>query len=209
MSGVSRRDLLRRIGASASLAGTGEGVLAAQQAGHVHHAVAEDKAKRGVYRPKALTAHEYACLQRLAELILPADERSPGALAAGAADYIDFLCSVNGDIKEIYTGGIAWLDARMRQRCGKDFAAAPPEQQAALLDKIAWRKNASPEWNAGIEFFAWVRNMTVDAYYTSPVGVKEIGFMGNGAMSEFSVPKEAVEHALKRSPFATPPPPRL
>ena len=44
--------------------------------------------------------------------------------------------------------------------------------------------------------------MVVDAYYTSPVGVKDIGFMGNKVRSEFSVPKEAVEYALKRSPFA-------
>jgi hypothetical protein len=194
--------MLRRIGASASLAAAGEGVLSAQHAGHVHQAAAQEKAKKGVYRPKALTPREYACLQRLADLILPADERSPGALAAGTADYIDYLCSVNADLKAIYTGGIGWLDARMRARCGAGFASAPVAEQTALLDVIAWRKNASTEWNAGIEFFAWVRNMTVDAYYTSPIGVKEIGFMGNGAMAEFSVPKAAVEHALKRSPFA-------
>ena len=42
----------------------------------------------------------------------------------------------------------------------------------------------------------------VDAYYTSPVGVKDIGYMGNGAMGVFSVPQEAVDYAMKRSPFA-------
>jgi gluconate 2-dehydrogenase gamma chain len=203
MSAVSRRKVLRRIGASVSLAAAGENVLPAQQAQHVHHAVAaETAAAKGAYKAKALAAHEYAALERLTDLILPADERSPGALAAGAAAYIDFLCAANDDLKAVYTGGIGWLDAAMKGRCGKNFAEAPPEQQTALLDRIAYRKNASPELNPGIEFFAWVRNMTVDAYYTTPIGVKEIGFLGNGAMERFGVPEEAVRYALRRSPFA-------
>jgi gluconate 2-dehydrogenase subunit 3-like protein len=159
-------------------------------------------ANRGAYQPKALTAHEYTTLQRLTDMIIPADDRSAGALEAGAADYIDFLCGACQELKEIYTGGIAWLDSAMRHHHSTDFVGAPAELQAAVLDRIAYRKNASPELNPGVAFFAWVRNMTVDAYYTTPIGVKEIGFMGNGAASEFHVPKEAVEYALKRSPFA-------
>ena len=199
----SRRDLLARLGGSISLAAWGENVLSAQDAAHVHHAVAEVKsAQKGVYKPKALTAHEYATLQRLSDLIIPADERSPGALAAGAADFIDFLCGASDELKQIYTGGIAWLDDHMRSHHHSDFVSAPAATQTAVLDVISYRKNASPELNPGIRFFSWVRNMTVDAYYTTPIGYKEVGFMGNGAMSEFSVPKEAVEYALKRSPFA-------
>ncbi len=51
-------------------------------------------------------------------------------------------------------------------------------------------------------FFTWVRNMTVDAFFTSKIGWEYLGYMGNSAMSQFSVPAEAVEYALKRSPFA-------
>lgn len=200
---VSRRDLLRRIGATVSLTAMGERVLPAQEAAHVHHAVAQVKsAEKGVYKPKALTPHEFATLQRLTDLIIPADERSPGALAAGAAEYIDFLCSVSDELKEIYTGGIGWLNQGLRQRHGADFVSSAPNVQTAVLDVLAYSKNASPELNPGIAFFTWVRNMTVDAYYTTPMGFKEVGFMGNGAVSEFSVPKAAVEYALKRSPLA-------
>ena len=67
---------------------------------------------------------------------------------------------------------------------------------------IAYRKNESPETAPGIQFFAWVRKMVADAYYTSPIGIKDLGYMGNTALSHFSVPEEAVEYALKRSPFA-------
>jgi len=200
---VSRRGLLARIGASVSLAAMGENMLPAQEAAHVHHAVADVKsAGQGDYQPQALTAHEYATLRHLTGLIIPADDRSPGAIEAGAADYIDFLCNASQELKEIYTGGLAWLDNAMQRRHAIDFLGATAAQQTELLDRIAYRKNASPELNPGIAFFAWVRNMTVDAYYTTPIGVKEIGFMGNGAVAEFSVPKEAVEYALKRGPLA-------
>ena len=54
----------------------------------------------------------------------------------------------------------------------------------------------------GIVFFDWVRKMTVDAFYTSPIGVKDLGYVGNRAYSKYVVPNEAMEYALKRSPFA-------
>src|SRR5688500_3907305 len=149
----SRRELLQRVG----LALAGTQLLSAQDTQHVHEAVAKDKVTpKGPYRPKALTAHEYATLRRLADLIFPADERSKGALEAGSADFIDFLCAASDEMKEIYTGGIAWLDNEMRRRnSGKDFLASPPAQQTALLDLIAYRQNASPALNPGIQFFAW------------------------------------------------------
>jgi gluconate 2-dehydrogenase gamma chain len=192
---VSRRALLRRIGVSVSLAAMGEGVLPAQDAQHVHNTVAAQQAK-GPYKPKSLTAHEYATLRTLAEIVVP------GARDARAAEFIDFLCAASPEMKEIYTGGLGWLDHTMQKRVQAGFAAAKPGDQTALLDLIAYRKNASPELDPGIEFFVWVRNMVTDAYYTSPVGMKELGFLGNGAMATFTVPKEAVEYALKRSPFA-------
>lgn len=201
----SRRDLLRHIGATLSLA-AGGGLLSAQDAQHVHHAVAEDRAaQEGKYAPQALTAHEYATLERLSDLIIPADEHSPGALASGAAGWIDFLCAASGEMKAIYTGGIGWLDEQTRHRhAGADFVNTTPQQQTAMLDLIAYRKKRenSPELGPGIEFFARARAMVADAYYTSPIGIKEVGYMGNSAMAHFSVPPEVLEYALKRSPFA-------
>jgi len=194
----SRRDLLRRISGVMSLAAAGEMVLPAQEAQHVHQAVAEDKAaQKGTYQPKALTAHEYATLERLSGLILPADEHSPGAIEAGAAAFIDFLCAASDEMLAIYTGGIAWLDDTMRRRGdGQDFLHASAAQQTALLDLIAWRKNASPELNPGIHFFSWARKMVADAYYTSPIVIKDLGYMGNSAMASFSVPREAVDYVM-------------
>ena len=200
MSDYSRRDLLRHIGASITLA-AGEQMLSAQDVQHVHQAVAADTH----YIPKALNPHEFATLQRLSDLIVPADERSPGALQAKAADFIDFLCGATDDMKRIYTGGLAWLDDEMKKRYdGKDFLTATPQRQQEMLDLLAFRENREkdPSIGPGIQFFSWVRNMVVDAYYTSPIGYKELGYMGNTAMSHFSVPQEAIDYAIKRSPFA-------
>lgn len=197
----SRRALLRHIGASITLAAAGQQMLSAQDVQHVHEAVAAETN----YKPKALTAHEYATLQRLSDLIVPADERSQGALATKAADFIDFLCAATDDMKRIYTGGLAWLDNEMMKRYdGKDFLGAAQAQQKEMLDLIAFRENrqTDPSIGEGIQFFSWARNMVVDAYYTHPTGSKELGYMGNSAMSHFSVPQEAIDYAIKRSPFA-------
>lgn len=183
---VSRREALVTIGAAAAVTAGG----------------AAEAAQRppAPYKVKAFTPAEYRTLRRLAELILPADAKSKSAVEAGAPEYIDTLCANNAELKAIYTGGLAWLDREMSRRHSAAFADATPEQQTALLDLIAYRKNDSPELGPGIRFFTWVRTMVVDAFYTSKIGFDDLGFVGNGAMAVFKVPAEAVEYALKRSP---------
>lgn len=182
----SRRDVLVQIGAGIGLAAAGESALSAQQS---HTAAAATG-----YIPKALTAHEYATMESLSEWIVP------GARAAGATQFIDFLCNATDDMKVIFTGGLAWLDDAMRRRTdGTDFIGASQDQQKAMLDSIAFRENNSPELGPGIQFFSWARRLVVDAYYTSPAGIKEVGYIGNTAMSTFSVPQEAIDYAVKRS----------
>jgi gluconate 2-dehydrogenase gamma chain len=197
MSDVSRRDLLRNVALSATLGG-----LTAEAAQHVHAMAAGDKAKAGgVYKPKVFNPHEWATLRRLCELIFPADEKSKSALDAGAPEFLDLLASHNDEIAAGYTGGIAWLDAYMRDHHGSDFVSAKPGDQTGLLDLIAYRRSAEtqPELGPGIRFFDWARKMISDAYYTSRVGIDDLGFMGNKGMAEFHVPAEAVQYALKRS----------
>ncbi len=199
---TTRRGLLRAIGASAALTASPLPPVLAQ---HVHEAEGTAPALAGGadYQPKALTAHEFATLGRLSDLIVPADDRSPGASAGGAAEFIDFLCSRSDEMKHIYTGGLAWLDNYTRGQYGEAFVDARPEQQTAVLDRIAYRKNAKEAGLApGVQFFTWVRAMVVDAFYTSPAGIKDLGYEGNTALAEFHVPEEAIEYALKRSPFA-------
>src|SRR5689334_9624878 len=195
MSELSRRDLLQSIALSVTLGG-----LSPAAAQHVHNLAADEKASTGVYKAKALNPHEYQTLEKLADLIIPPDEKSPGAVASGACEFIDLLASQNPRLLGIYTGGIAWVDQAMKRRYSADFVRAKRNQQTALLDLIAYRKNESQELGPGIEFFEWARRMVVDAYYTSPIGIKAIGYMGNTAVAKFEVPQEAIDYAVKRSP---------
>jgi gluconate 2-dehydrogenase gamma chain len=195
MSEVTRRNLLQTIALSVTA-----GRLSLEAAQHVHGVAAQEKATHGVYKPKGLNAHEYKTLEKLADYIVPADDVSGGALAAAAPEWIDLMASENPQLLAIYSGGIAWLDHAMQGRYSADFLSATGEQQVAMLDLIAYRKNESPELGPGIQFFEWARKMVVDAYYTSPIGIQDIGYMGNTALSKFEVPKEAIDYMLKRSP---------
>jgi gluconate 2-dehydrogenase gamma chain len=189
MSEISRRDVLRNVALSAML-----GSVSAEAGQHVHEAATQDKqAAGGVYKPKALNEREYVTVRRLCDLIIP------GSLDGGAPEFIDLLSSQNPEMAAIYTGGIAWIEHEMGRRFNTTFVAAKPEQQTALLDLIAYRKNETPELAAGIRFFAWIRKMTADAYYTSKVGIADVGYMGNKGMAKFEVPAEAIQYALKRS----------
>jgi hypothetical protein len=192
-NGMSRRRLLRGLSSATVLP-------VAVEAQHEHHAPqAEKKAPVGPYKPKCFNAHEYRTLTKLADLIIPADEQSSGAVAGGAPEYIDLLASGNDELAAIFTGGLALLDRESERRNGAKFAEAKPERQTALLDLIAYRKNDSPDLGPGIRFFEWARKLTVDAYYTSKAGIADLGYKGNVGMTEFKVPEEAVKLALERS----------
>ena len=197
MSEVSRRDVLRRLAAALTAAGTLDRVSAQE----VHHLAAQAQGSNGPYRPRTLTEHQFRTLERLTDLIIPVENGAPGALAAGCAAWIDTISSENEELTTIYQDGIAWLDETMKAGGGTDFVSAPPVEQTRLLDRIAYRRNETPELAPGIEFFSWVRRMTVDAFYTSEIGIRDIDYRGNSPMGSYPSPAEAIAYALKRSGF--------
>ena len=197
MSDISRRDALRRLG----LALMATGALDRVAAQEVHHMAAEAQAAAsGPYTPKSFSATEFRTLERLTDLIIPVENGAPGALAAGCAAWIDMISSENVQLKKIYKDGFAWVDAAMKTRGAASFVEATPAQQTALLDQIAFRRNQSAELNPGIEFFTWARRMTVDAFYTSEIGIKDIDYRGNRPMGSYPEPTEQIAYVLKRVP---------
>ncbi len=224
LSQIDRRSAIRTI----ALSLTSLGVLDLEAAQHVHEAATAEKTATGKYKVKAFQAEEYRTLRRLAELIVPVDKMSGSALDAGAPEFIDLLCSQNARLAEIYHGGLAWLDAEMRKRGGRRFVEASEADQQAMLDDLVKAEAAesarrgeelvyqrsgvyqdftgyttqrSGDLGPGLKFFDWVRKMTVDAFYTSPIGVKDLGYNGNGAYTKYVVPTEAIDYVMKRSPF--------
>ena len=176
--------------------------MSAQDASHVHKNASQATARSGgVYQPQLLNAHEYKTVRQLADLIIPPEAGQPGGAGAGAAEFIDLLAANNEKLREIWLSGLGWLDRESRRRSGQNFVDAVPEFRQKILDDISFRKNSTPELAPGIQFFEWARRMVVDAYFTSPAGVKALGFLGNTGMAQFQVPKASLVYALARSPF--------
>jgi hypothetical protein len=194
--GVSRRNFFHGL-TVASVVSAGAASLEAQQ--HAHHQVAAEKKAGGAYQAKFFNAHEMATVRRLAELVIPADERGPSAAAVGAHEFIDLICSKAPEIAMAYTGGLQWLDGISTRRHQGKFVSLPETQQTALLELIAYKKNETPELAPGIEFFVLARRMIVDGYFTTREGFKDVGFLGNRGATKWDVPAASLNYALERA----------
>ena len=220
---LSRRSAVRRIALALTVTGFGRS-LAPADAAEVHDQVSEEKTVQGEYAVKYFNPHEFRTLERLSELIVPADAGGPSGRDGGAPEFIDLLASQNSELAAIFTGGILWLDSTTQEQYGKRFFDASESEQKRSLDALveAERNKAigDTQWETseyrrfevfgvrtpagtrrGLEFFQWARQLIVDAYYTSPAGIKDLGFVGNASHTEYRVPQEAIDYAFARSPF--------
>jgi len=115
-------------------------------------------------------------VERLTDLILPSDG-TPGARDAGVAEFLDFyLAGSSGAAQKQFRDGLEWLD-----REGKPFVDLTEPEQVAKLTAMS-STSADP---AGATFFPLIRRLTVFGFYTSKVGVKELGYLGNSYAAEF------------------------
>jgi hypothetical protein len=120
---------------------------------------------------KFLTAAEYALLDELTELIIPADDHSPGARAAGVAGYIDgrLAESLEPDWQARWRSGLQAVEALSHELNGKAFLEATAEQRVAVLTRMAAGEQdpkTAPE-----RFFRELKGRTAHAYYTSKIGI--------------------------------------
>jgi hypothetical protein len=186
-NGVSRRDVLRSLAVGAT-AGSVLTMIPAQAAEFAHSLVQKEKAAAaGKYAPKFFTPHQYETLLSLCDTIIPKDDRSGGAVEAGAPEFIDLITSENVEYQTQFGGGLMWLDNHCVDEFGKVYMECTPEQRKTTLDLIAFRKNgkAKPELKQGIAFFAALRNMTCDGFYTSKIGIADLQYIGNMSVQEF------------------------
>jgi hypothetical protein len=145
------------------------------------------------YAPTFFTPHEYDTVKILADLIIPADERSGSATDAGAPEFMDFILTTYPDSQPAIRGGLAWLDNECRDRFGKLFTASPPVERTAILDDIAWPAKARPEMSHGVAFFSTFRDMTASAFFSSKLGVEDLQYKGNTFVPEWTgCPPEAL-----------------
>lgn len=183
---ISRRDILKSLTLSAA-AGSVLRVLPLEAAEYAHRMVQAEKAGQQSYTPKFFPAHQYKTLQTLCQAIIPPDGNAKGAIEAGAPEFIDLITSENQHYQIALGGGLMWLDTRCVDLYGKVYLDCAPQQQKEMLDLIAYRKNAKkdPTLGQGIEFFAFLRKLTADGFFTSEIGIAYLGYVGNTYLTEF------------------------
>jgi len=184
--GISRRDVLKTLAVGAA-GGSVLQVIPLQAAEVAHQMVRKEKAAAGKYAPKYFTPKQYEALTSLCDTIIPKDEKSGGAVEAGAPEFIDLLTSENAEFQGRLGGGLMWLDGYCLDHYGKSYMESAPEQRKEIIDLIAYRKNAkaTPELHQGVAFFAFLRNMTCDGFYTSKIGIEDLQYIGNITRSEW------------------------
>jgi hypothetical protein len=165
---MTRRDVMK-LGAAATLAASlgVTGVAAAQGA-------------------KFFTPPEFALVEELSEMIVPADEHSPGAKAANVAAYIDGRLAEAWEPADRTTWreGLALVDKLSRDTSGKAFLESSPAERLSLLTRIA--QNEQKPQKSEEHFFVELKGRVVHAYYTSEIGIKqELEYKGNTYLAEF------------------------
>ena len=181
MSGIPRRQVLKALAsapmAAAAITWTDADVHAASDAAaQARQAAAAAKAP---YKPKFFTAHEWATVGLLANLIIPKDERSGNATDAGVPEFIDFMMVDRPEGQVPMRGGLRWLDAESRSRFGKTFREAADAERTAILDDIAYPRKGSPALSHGVAFFSRFRDMVATGFWTSKMGIEDLQYKGN------------------------------
>lgn len=187
MTDINRRDTLKILGAVPAAAAftwtAEEATVAADQA---QQARAQAATANQPYTPRFFTAHEHATVVVLADMILPKDSRSGSASEAGAPEFIDYLIAEQTDRQTAIRGGLMWLDNRSRARFDKSFLDCADADRRSVLDEIAWPRLAKPEVSQGARFFTTMRDLVATGFWTSRIGVADLGYMGNRPVAEFT-----------------------
>ncbi len=159
-----------------------------------------DRAKEEIEREKELLAQgkffskeEMATITILSDIIIPKDEVSGSASDAKVPDFIEFIVKDMPYHQIPMRGGLRWVDMQCLNLFGKPFRDCSDKQQIDLVDMIAYPNKAKPEMSQGVAFFNRLRNLVASGFYTSEIGVADIGYAGNAPNQWNGVPDEVLK----------------
>ena len=159
--------------------------------------------KPGEVWPLILTPTQRRATIALCDIIIPADNHSPSASSVGVQDFINEWVSApyswvgspnsnHAEAKDVILYGLDWIDSESKRRFGASFADLISSQQHAICDDICYTATAIPEFKKAATFFSKFRNLTAGGFYTTPVGMKDIGYVGNIPLASFDGPPPEV-----------------
>jgi hypothetical protein len=201
MSELNRRDALKLIGLMAA-APTFSFACSPQETGEAQRRAAKSVTTQPGpdYALQFFTDAEFRTVRVLADMVIPADERSGSASDARVPEFIDFVMADEqlgdpGDRQTAMRGGLAWIDYQCLQRFDALFADCSEAQRKQLLDQIAWPDDAPPEMQPGVEFFGSFRDLTASGFWSSKMGMQDLQYMGNTYVDEWTgCPDEVHRH---------------
>ena len=180
-AGVSRRDVLRLLGAAPFAVSLGWSPAGLERAARY----VEDVQPRA---PKFFTPREWKTVRLLADYVIPRDATSGSATDAKAPEFVDFMLAdreTTEASRMAMRGGLAWLDLECRRRFARTFVGAGDAQRRQVLDDIAWPKKARPEMSQGVAFFNRFRDAVASGFYSSAMGWKDLRYVSNVANPEW------------------------
>src|SRR5687768_3348042 len=137
--------------------------------------------------------HEMKTITILCDIIIPKDETSGSASDAGVPAFIEFISKDQPRYQTPLRGGIKWLDIQSLKRFNSDFASCTAQQQIEIVDDIAFPDKAKPELQQGVSFFNTMRDLTACGFFTSEIGIKDLGYMGNKPNQWDGVPEDVLK----------------
>jgi hypothetical protein len=186
MDQLNRRDLIKLLSSAPVAAGFAFTEAEAQEAHHLAQAARQTAQKTGAaFKPKFFTPHEYETVRVLSDLIIPKDERSGGAIEAGVPEFMDFIMIDQEDRQVAMRGGLAWLDLESQRRFDKTFFAATDAQRREILDDISTYGELKPGMSHGRTFFRSFRDLTASGFWTTKMGIEDLGYIGNTFVPEW------------------------
>ena len=163
--------------------------------------MAEEKiANKKLSEEVFFTPAEMVTITLLGDIIIPRDKVSGSASDAKVPDFIEFIVKDMPEHQTPMRGGLRWLDVNSLKRFGNPFANITEKQRLELVDEIAYPNKAKATLKQGVAFFNLIRNLTTTGFYTSEMGVKDVGYMGNVPNQWNGVPDDVLkEHNLSYS----------
>ncbi|WP_316814642.1 gluconate 2-dehydrogenase subunit 3 family protein [Pedobacter nyackensis] len=146
-----------------------------------------------LHSEKFFSTHEIATITVLADIIIPKDEKSGSASDAKVADFIEFIVKDIPSHQTPMRGGLRWLDLQCLNRFQKPFKDLTDQNQTQMLDLIAYPQNVKPGMEQGVAFFNLMRDLTASGFFTSEMGIKDIGYAGNTPNKWEGVPADVLK----------------
>ncbi|HEX6537413.1 MAG TPA: gluconate 2-dehydrogenase subunit 3 family protein [Gemmatimonadaceae bacterium] len=182
---LTRRELLELL-ATIPLAGAlGFGAPRVANAARLAAALGD---REGAFTPRFFTAHEWRTVRVLVDDIIPRDDRSGSATDARVPEFMDFMLAdadTSAKARTAMRGGLAWMDAECVERFGARYADCDTARRHRLLDDIAWPERARPELSQGAAFFSDFRDLTASGFWATPMGWRDLRYVGNTVHPEW------------------------